>query len=202
MEQQLKQDLLQLERSFSSDHYGRVENIRRDFKQCSHHKPITTINKSSRLFQTGIQASQTNQNHQWSRLLQTGGCFMGFASISCWYQVRSEFGGRSRLSSKCRRWSWPWNRSKKPAGLIMFDLYGCEFLLDVLEGLNVDRVYRVDFGCGAVFAFTLRSCTKPLRDFENNSDVNWRSCRGIEKWNWHAGCDAVAYHVIHVASCY
>jgi len=44
MEQQLKQDLLQLERSFSSDHYGRVENIRRDFKQCSHHKPITTIN--------------------------------------------------------------------------------------------------------------------------------------------------------------
>lgn len=59
----------------------------------------------------------------------------------------------------------------------MFDLYGCEFLLDVLEGLNVDRV---DFGCGAVFAFTLRSCTKPLRDFENNSDVNWRG-RGMEK---------------------
>lgn len=44
MEQQLKQDLLQLERSVSSDHYGRVENIRRDFKQFSHHKPITTIN--------------------------------------------------------------------------------------------------------------------------------------------------------------
>ena len=48
MEQQLKQDLPQIEGSFSSDHYGRVENIRRDFKQFSHHKPIRTMNSQDR----------------------------------------------------------------------------------------------------------------------------------------------------------
>lgn len=79
----------------------------------------------------------------------------------------------------------------------MFDLYGCEFLLDVLEGLHVDRV---DFGCGAVFAFSgeeLHKTTAGLRE-QFRRQLENQGHREVK-----LGCDAVAYHVIHVSlSCY